>query len=109
MNLDELRQQVDDIDRDLMDLLCRRAETALKIGREKQRQGTAIHDPDREEAVLKHVSALNRGPLRSEDVRRLFRDIMAACTRLQENVPGPKASSGTGAGGEARGGRGPSA
>ena len=84
MSLEALRKRIDAIDRELVELLCRRAETAVQIGAEKRRQQATIHDPTREDEVLAQAVHCNRGPLSADAVRAIFRDIMDECARLQE-------------------------
>jgi chorismate mutase len=84
MSLDVLRKRIDEIDRELVELLCRRAETATEIGAEKRRQQACIQDRVREDEVLERARRLNRGPLTGEDVTGVFREIIEACSRVQE-------------------------
>ena len=84
MSLDELRREIDVIDTQLADLICRRAETAHRIGAAKRVQGTAIRDPGRVEAVLTHVAGCCRGPLTGTEMQRVFREIIDVCTQVQE-------------------------
>lgn len=85
MSLDDLRRQIDDLDRALVDLLCRRAEVAVQIGEEKRRHHACIQDPARENEVLAHVRQWNRGPTTDADMEALFRDIMTICSRIQRD------------------------
>ncbi len=86
MRLDDLRRQIDDLDVALADLLCRRADIVRQIGEAKREQQTPIHDQEREAKVLAHVGGLARGPLSGENLKRIFREIMAVCTGIQENT-----------------------
>ena len=53
--IDELRQQIDDIDERLVELLSARATCALQIGHEKKLLGLEVYQPSRETEVLGHV------------------------------------------------------
>jgi chorismate mutase/prephenate dehydratase len=81
--LDRLRAQIDAINVKLVRLLNQRAKFAQAIGHLKQAGGAAIHQPARERAVLDKVSALNQGPLTGEHLRRIFVEIISACTALE--------------------------
>lgn len=83
--MEALRKRIDAIDRELVELLCRRAETAVQIGAEKKRQQATIHDPQREDEVMAQAVRTNRGPLSDVSVRAIFRNIMDACARVQED------------------------
>src|SRR5690606_41194289 len=43
-----------------------------------------FYRPEREAQVLRKVIERNKGPLRNEEVVRLFREIMSACLAQQE-------------------------
>ena len=93
MDLDELRQEIDDCDRRLVELLNERAEIVLKIGEWKREQGRAIYDPSREQAVLKRISEANHGPLPDECLYAIYRELMSASIALEQGrealaVPG---------------------
>ena len=59
MGLDDLRQKIDAIDRDLVDLFQRRMDLSAEIARYKQEHNLPIHDPAREEQKLRDLSALD--------------------------------------------------
>ncbi|MGH7914253.1 MAG: prephenate dehydratase [Candidatus Binataceae bacterium] len=66
-----------------MRLLNQRAKVAQAIGELKQAGGAAIYQPARERAVLDQVAALSPGPLTDEHLRRIFVEIISACTALE--------------------------
>jgi chorismate mutase / prephenate dehydratase len=82
-DLSGLRSRIDEINVELLRLLNERAEVAQEIGRIKHAGGAPIHQPARERAVLDQVAARNPGPLRAEHVRRIFVEIISACTALE--------------------------
>src|SRR6266571_4690406 len=81
--LDRLRAQIDEINVKLVRLLNQRAKLAQTIGHLKQAGGAPIYQPARERAVLDRVTALNAGPLMAEHLRRIFVEIISACTALE--------------------------
>jgi chorismate mutase len=81
--IDELRQQIDDIDERLVQLLSERAACALAIGHEKKLMGLEVYQPSREAEVLGHVQRINQGPLDNEAVKRLFERIIDEARRLE--------------------------
>ena len=81
--IDELRQQIDDIDTRLVELLSRRAACALAIGHEKKLLGLEVYQPSREAEVLSHVQRINQGPLDNEAMKRLFERIIDEARRLE--------------------------
>ena len=87
MNSDigEIRQRIDVIDEQIQGLIDDRARLAHEVGASKQAD-TAVdfYRPEREAEVLRRVLARNRGPLKNEEILRLFREIMSACLAQQE-------------------------
>ncbi|MBS0374756.1 MAG: prephenate dehydratase [Proteobacteria bacterium] len=84
--LETVRAEIDAIDAKLQALISDRARIARKVGLTKRAAGTAeFYRPEREAAVLRRVVERNRGgPLRDEEMVRLYREIMSACLAQQE-------------------------
>ena len=77
------RNQIDALDRDLLALLNRRAALALQVGELKKREGSVAFRPEREAQVIEGLKARNPGPLKSESVAPIWREIMSACRALE--------------------------
>jgi chorismate mutase/prephenate dehydratase len=84
--LEALRAEIDALDEQLQALINRRAQLAQRVGISKHAAGHTVdfYRPDREAQVLRAALARNRGPLRNEEIARLFREIMSACLAQQE-------------------------
>lgn len=85
--LDGIRHRIDDVDRRIQELLNERAGYAQQVGLSKRSEGLSTADfykPEREAQVLRQVLERNKGPLRNEEIVRLFREIMSACLAQQE-------------------------
>jgi chorismate mutase-like protein len=80
------RQEIDRLDSQILELLNRRAECAMEIGRVKRQNGQPIHVPDRERAVLTRLSEENRGPLSADSIHEVFRAIFEQMKRLEREV-----------------------
>jgi len=78
-----LRAQIDAVDRELLALLNRRAGLALQVGEVKKAEGSVAFRPEREAQVIDGLKAANAGPLRSESVAPIWREIMSACRALE--------------------------
>lgn len=76
MSLDELRQALDRIDDEVMSLLAQRANVILQVADFKKQYGGPVHDPAREDAIIARLSDLNPGPLPTEAVERIYRQII---------------------------------
>jgi chorismate mutase/prephenate dehydratase len=86
LDLGELRQRIDGIDRHIQELIAERAQFANQVGRAKGKLAAAVdyYRPEREAQVLRRVVDRNDGPLNDEVLVRLFREIMSACLAQQE-------------------------
>jgi chorismate mutase/prephenate dehydratase len=78
------RRKIDVIDRKLLPLLNQRLRTALECGKIKKEMGKNVYDPKREATVLKRLRMENRGPLKAEDLEKIFRTIIGVCRRSQK-------------------------
>ncbi len=86
-DLSSFREQIDRIDEQIHELLNQRARLAQQVGVTKQAQGLHTADfyrPEREAQVLRKAIERNQGPLRNEEIVRLFREIMSACLAQEE-------------------------
>lgn len=83
MNFASLRQEIDRIDEQIVDLLNERATLAQEIGTLKGHSGARVQDKRREEAVLYHVQSHNQGPLSHDDITAIFERIIQSCRDLQ--------------------------
>ncbi len=85
--LAQLRERINAIDADLQRLISERARLAQEVGRSKAGEGARtveFYRPEREAQILRTVLERHDGPLRAEEMVRLFREIMSACLAQQE-------------------------
>jgi len=82
-DLQDLREQIDAVDRDLLALLNRRAALALEVGEIKKREGSVVFRPEREAQVIDGLKRVNTGPLRADSVAPIWREVMSACRALE--------------------------
>ena len=80
------RARIDEIDRDLVNLLSQRAQCAQRIGQAKATSGSAVFVPHREQEVFKKIAALNHGPLPEQALRAIWREIMSASFALERRL-----------------------
>jgi chorismate mutase/prephenate dehydratase len=78
-----LREQIDAVDRELLAALNRRAALALEVGEIKKREGSVVFRPEREAQVIDGLKRDNTGPLKSDSVAPIWREIMSACRALE--------------------------
>ncbi len=86
MNLDDIRKQIDLIDRELLGLLSQRADLVHEVGVVKKRDGLQIYAPEREQALLDRLVTLNEGRLPEKSIKAIYREIMSAALALEDDL-----------------------
>jgi len=83
--VEQLREKIDDVDEQIQSLISERARLARSVGEAKGLSTTAeFYRPEREAQVLRRVVERNDGPLRDEEIVRVFRELMSACLAQEE-------------------------
>ena len=80
------RVQIDGIDDEILRLLNRRVEWALRVGAKKQKLGKPLHDPTRERLIYERLRAANarhQGALPAVAVTSIYREIISACRNAE--------------------------
>ena len=83
MDIEYWRNEIDEVDAQLLRLLNMRARLALKVGALKKAKQLPFCDPDREQYVLSRLRHMNTGPLDARAVYKLFRRIIRESRRIQ--------------------------
>ena len=80
-----LRQRIDELDQQLVNLLNERAGVVIKVGQVKRSAGEAvpIYAPDREQAVMQKIRNANQGPLPDACVEGIWRELMSGSFALE--------------------------
>ncbi len=96
ISLEPLRREIDDVDTQLIALLNRRAALAQEIGVIKRERGEGAFDPARHRQVLRRIRQKNGGPFPTDQLERVWTEIMGASLLLEAPVRvgflGPEAS-----------------
>ena len=84
--LGSLRNEIDAIDDELLELLNRRASITKSVGDLKREAGGRIeyYRPDREAKILNRLKNANEGPLTGKTVVGLMREIISVCLSLEK-------------------------
>jgi len=94
--LTTLRHDIDAVDDRIMELLNRRADLVLEVGRLKAAGQGDFHVPSREREIYERLTAGNPGPFPNEALRSVFREIISASLALEAPMKvaffGPKAT-----------------
>jgi chorismate mutase len=85
MTLEELRERIDVLDRQLVELLSERARAALMIGHLKVKTSLPVYEPAREKIIYANVRAANRGPLPDIELTHIYERIIDVMRALQRN------------------------
>ena len=86
MDLMKLREQIDNIDRELVDLYERRMEIAGQVAEYKIETGKKVFDKEREEQKIAAVKALAHNEFNRHGVEELFEQIMSISRKLQYRI-----------------------
>ena len=89
LDLQSIRQQIDSIDEQLLQLFNQRAECAIRVAESKKqalKEGESLEffRPEREAQVIQRIKDLNQGPLNDKEAGRLIREVMSACLALEQ-------------------------
>ena len=94
--MQELREKIEQTDREIVRLLNERAAVSVEIGKTKRADGREVYDPSREAVVYRHLEEFNDGILSEAALRGIFREILSASRFLQTPTTvaflGPEAS-----------------
>ena len=83
-DLGRCREEIDQIDRRIVELLNERTAVVEEIGQIKQHLTLAIYEPKREEQVFANIVAHNHGPLPDDAIKRVFERIIDEMRNVQK-------------------------
>lgn len=79
-----IRDAISDLDRRLVEILDRRAELVIEVGRIKRQAGLPVYTPHRESEVLDRVMKQSRGVFPAKTLEAVFRELMSGSFTLQQ-------------------------
>jgi chorismate mutase/prephenate dehydratase len=88
--LSKIRDRIDAIDSQLLELISERARCAQEVAQVKLNASQSdeappvFYRPEREAQVLRAIQERNPGPLASEHIASVFREIMSSCLALEQ-------------------------
>jgi len=94
MDIAEWRKKIDELDRQLVQLLNERAQAAHEIGKLKRNTSMPIYEPDREKTIFENIRDANRGPLPDNELRQVYERIIDVMRNIQKNEIAPKIETG---------------
>ena len=85
MNLEDYRNQLDQVDDQILALLQQRAEIVKQVGELKAHTGVEqIYVPHREREILTRLETQNRGQFPSDALRTIYTEIISACRAIEK-------------------------
>ena len=94
MDLTKLREQIDEVDRQIVELYERRMEICGQVAQYKIETGKKVFDKEREEEKLRKVKSMTHSEFNSHGIEELFEQIMSMSRKLQYKMLTEKGSSG---------------
>ncbi len=85
MTLEEFRDQIDVLDRKLVELLSERARAAIQIGYLKAATQLPVYEPNREKVIYANIRAVNKGPLPDIELTHIYERIIDVMRTLQRD------------------------
>ncbi len=94
--INRLRNEVDELDRQILRLISERGLKAQAIGKIKKANGISIHSPGREQSIYDRLVKLNKGPFSNDSILSVFREIISTTRALEAPIKvsylGPEAT-----------------
>ncbi len=78
-----IRDKIDSLDFEILDLLSKRAQAAQEVGYIKSGFSLPVFRPEREHQVVTRLQEMNTGPLLSDGIAAIWREVMSACRALE--------------------------
>ncbi len=82
--LSVLRQEIDEIDEQIIALLSLRGNKVLEITKLRVDLRLPVVDSGRDREIIDHVKVVNNGPIPKEDLEGLFEEIIGISRTMQE-------------------------
>ncbi|HLQ98041.1 MAG TPA: bifunctional 3-deoxy-7-phosphoheptulonate synthase/chorismate mutase [Candidatus Dormibacteraeota bacterium] len=84
-SVEELRNQLDEVNLEILEKINERAKIVQEIGQVKETQGVNRFDPVRERDMLDKITNANTGPFQASTVEHIFKEIFKAGLELQKD------------------------
>ncbi len=83
--LRKLRDEIDNIDKEIVRLLNKRAALSFKVGEIKRAKNIDIIDYEREKEVLKKILSFSDKIISDEDLKNIYKEIIASSRKIQKS------------------------
>lgn len=85
MDIAEWRRKIDELDRQIVQLISERARAAQAIGQLKNATDLPVYEPARENIIFENVRKANVGPLPDIELTHIYERIIDVMRALQRN------------------------
>jgi len=85
LGIPQLRQSIDQLDRQLLELIAERLRLVMQVGEVKRGLGLDVYDPAREKDLLERVAAAAPAPLTAAMAQRIFRCVIEESRGLEQS------------------------
>jgi chorismate mutase/prephenate dehydratase len=85
----DIRKRIDSLDSKILQLLSERAKCAESVGKIKRTEGETdinFYRPEREAQILRRMMETNQGPLKDQQITRIYRSIISSCLGLEQSL-----------------------
>ena len=82
--LKSIRESIDEIDKEILDLISSRASLAQQAGKAKSTKEK--YKPDRESFILNSITENNSGPLSNKQLIIIYKEIISSCRAVEEDL-----------------------
>jgi chorismate mutase len=83
--LKEYREEINEIDKNIVNFLNKRAEAVMKIKRLKEDRNVPLYDAKREEELINNIIKYNKGPLYNDNIVDIFESILRNVQVLEKD------------------------
>jgi chorismate mutase len=85
MDIADWRRLIDELDREIVRLISKRAEAAKEIGKLKRTTELPVYEPNRERVVFDNVRSHNPGPLPDIELVHIYERIIDVMRAIQRD------------------------
>lgn len=85
MEIADWRRKIDELDRQIVDLISERARAAQAIGVLKRATNLPVYEPSREKVIFENVHKWNKGPLPDTGLTQIYERIIDVMRALQRD------------------------
>ena len=83
--LEKYREEINKIDKNLVDFLNKRAVVVMKIKKLKEDRDVPLYDAKREEELINNIIKYNKGPLYNDNIIQIFESILRNVQVLEKD------------------------